>query len=62
MDIRIHLMILMCLVIIVNANKNVNNTLEYFKTVGIEIARLLCNNLDMILESFGENDNKVGDN
>ena len=40
------------------ADKDTNNTLEYFKTVGIEIAKLLCNNLDMLIENFGEDENK----
>lgn len=39
----------------VGGNEDVNNTLNYFKKVGIEISKLMCNNLDIIIESFDEN-------
>ena len=60
MDLKFHLIILLSFAILMlsYADKDTNNTLEYFKTVGIEIAKLLCNNLDMLIENFGEDENK----
>jgi len=60
MDLKLHLIIIILLssAILSYADKDTNNTLEYFKTVGIEIAKLLCNNLDMIIENFGEDENR----
>lgn len=33
-------------------------TLRYFKTVGVEIAKHMCNNLDNILATFNSNSDK----
>ena len=60
MDLKLHLIIIILLssAILSYADKDRNNTLEYFKTVGIEIAKLMCNNLDMLIETFGEDENR----
>jgi hypothetical protein len=41
---------------IVRASEDANNTLNYFKNVTIEMARLLCSNLDLILDAFSANE------
>lgn len=51
----------MCLIVVVYANKESNSTLRYIKAVGTDILRLLCNNLDMILESLGESNDEGGE-
>lgn len=50
------ILLLFNVILIAQGDEDVNNTMNYFKAVGIEIAKLLCNNLDLILESLNEND------
>lgn len=38
------------------AMKTKELTMKYFKTVGVEIARHMCNQLDNILATFNAND------
>lgn len=42
------------------AQKTKDLTLKYFKTVGLEIGKHMCNQLDSILKSYNE-DNKIDD-
>jgi hypothetical protein len=38
------------------AQKTKDLTLKYFKTVGVELAKHMCNQLDTILTAFNAND------
>lgn len=38
------------------AQKTKDLTMKYFKTVGVEIAKHMCNQLDNILAAFNAND------
>lgn len=38
------------------AQKTKDLTLKYFKTVGVELAKHMCNQLDNILAAFNTND------
>lgn len=42
------------------AQKTKDLTLKYFKTVGLEIGKHMCNQLDSILKSYND-DNKIDD-
>jgi hypothetical protein len=41
------------------AQKTKDLTMKYFKTVGVEIARHMCNQLDNIITAFDKKENDV---